>query len=340
MIFYCSTRQHQYTIRRFLSGWGADLAPYVHVVPYDHLLSRHSINTGVYIFSDLERLSHADLLDLEAYWTALSAGSALVFNHPAKTLKRYPLLRTLYEKGINSTNIYTLDETRIAIRYPVFVRQANEHDGALTELIYTQDGVNDAIDRLSTQFPPEALVIVEYIDYRRDDGKYYKYSTFRIGDQLIPNTMVVGEQWMLKTDAYLDEQVAKQELDFLNSNCCFDELMAVFDLAHVDYGRIDFAFAGERLHIFEINTNPDLGLRKEPDHLRYQAYRISRSRVEEALRLLYSRSLLPQTKISVPQRSWLGFLLRKLMGSIRPLKELGAKVKRRVKMSVSRRTFI
>ena len=58
---------------------------------------------------------------------------ARVLNHPTTSMRRYELLRTLFERGDSSFNVYRLTECRQPQRWPVFIREENEHTHNMTE---------------------------------------------------------------------------------------------------------------------------------------------------------------------------------------------------------------
>jgi hypothetical protein len=59
-------------------------------------------------------------------------------------------------------------------------------------------------------------------------------------------------------------ELYEEEYDFIATNPFAEALRPVFDIAGVDYGRVDFGLVAGRPQIYEINTNPDIKLRPPP----------------------------------------------------------------------------
>ena len=61
---------------------------------------------------------------------------------------------------------------------------------------------------------------------------------------------------MVKAWQLLDEHLLDEERAFVAENPHNDQLQEVFELANIQYGRIDYAVVDGRLQVWEINTNP------------------------------------------------------------------------------------
>ena len=59
------------------------------------------------------------------------------------------------------------------------------------------------------------------------------------------------------------DEWAFEEREFLEKNEHADEIKMIFELAKVEYGRIDYALLNGKLQVWEINTNPTIG--RPPD---------------------------------------------------------------------------
>jgi len=138
-------------------------------------------------------------------------------------------------------------------RWPVFLRGANDHDGARTPLLHDAEAWEAALDRLGG---PDGLLAVEFLETRGADGLYRKYSAFRIGDAIVPRHVFFGREWELKHAGHVDGATVEEELAYVRTNPHERALREVFDLARVEYGRIDYAMRGDRPQVWEINTNP------------------------------------------------------------------------------------
>ena len=63
---------------------------------------------------------------------------------------------------------------------------------------------------------------------------------------------------MVKNADLCNERLVAEELDFLNANPHKKDLMAIFQMAGIDYGRIDYSLHKGRIQVWEINTNPSV----------------------------------------------------------------------------------
>ena len=72
------------------------------------------------------------------------------------------------------------------------------------------------------------------------------------------------------------------------SNPYGDAMRRVFELANIDYGRVDFGLVGGQPQIYEINSNPDLKLnpKTSPAPRRNESSALFKSNYLEALRAL------------------------------------------------------
>ncbi len=261
MFHYFCSRDAFRTMRIYIRNWQRSLNNRFWFVAYDKLPRASAFKGGVFIGSDLERIDRPTTAAMAELWDALALqGEAVkLLNHPLRTLRRPELLRALRACGTNDFNAYALDEPRDGIRYPVFVRSATEHDGTYTPLLDDPRGLSEAIERLrSAGRSPESLLIVEYRDVRDDAGIVHKYSAFRVGDRIIPRHLFFGRDWCLKKADLTGNEFAALERDYVSSNPHEAELRRIFELAHVDYGRIDYAMTGGRIVVWEINTNPTI----------------------------------------------------------------------------------
>jgi hypothetical protein len=53
-------------------------------------------------------------------------------------------------------------------------------------------------------------------------------------------------------------EVLEKERRYMETNPHERELREIFRLARIDYGKIDYAILGNRLQVWEINTNPNI----------------------------------------------------------------------------------
>lgn len=269
MIYYLVHNRHGYTMDRYLNGFGSPLRERITTLPYEHLAGVPRLPVGTYVFSDYERITRREAAAAEALWAHLSASdTARVMNHPTRSMKRYELLRSLNARCLNAFNVYRLTEARSPKRFPVFLREENEHSGGLTDLLHTQDELTQAVDSvLAAGLRREECLIVEFCDTSDAQGTFRKYTACKIGDRIIPTHILFGPRWMLKTTpadyeaSVGEERVAAEtaeEAHYVYDNPHEDELRRVFGLALVDYGRIDYAMLDGKMQVWEINSNPNM----------------------------------------------------------------------------------
>ena len=259
MIHYLSSADYANTLGDFLASWGHGLRGRIRALAYESVLAGHRAPAGAYIFSDLERLSPRQSEQAFALRAALERAGWPVLNHPTAALRRYEMLRRLHATGINPFNVYRLTDDPAPQRWPVFLRTENEHSGAQSGLLEDAAQLAAAVrDWETAGRGREHALVVEFCDTRDADGLYRKYSVLRFGERLIPRHLFFGPAWMLKVGRNLKPEQVALEAEFLATNPHADQVRAVFDLARIEYGRIDYSVRDGRIVVWEINTNPHL----------------------------------------------------------------------------------
>jgi len=261
MIFYVVTEKHAFTINQHLESWGRNLLPLVRPIFYEQLDKIKSLPVGTYIFSDLERLSPEESEMAAQVWEQLAnSGQGIrLLNHPTRSMRRYELLRTLYQQGWNKFNIYRIIEGPQPERFPVFLRGETDHAGSRTALLETPEDMKKAISELlEAGDSREDKIITEFCDTSDETGRFKKYAAFIVGDQIIPDHLFFSPNWMLKM-RYLDlqnEEMVLEERDYVKTNPYESQLKEVAKIARIQYGRIDYSILDGVTQIWEINTNP------------------------------------------------------------------------------------
>lgn len=260
-IYYLVSKPHQYTINRYLADWGSNLIPRLRILVYEDLDRLTSLPLGTYIFSDIERLTPKQAEMAAEVWEKLSsAGKGIrLLNHPNRSMRRYELLRTLYERGLNQFNVYRLTEPRKLERFPIFLRGENDHNGNQTPLLKSLNELDNVIALFHQQGKRlNNKIITEFCDTSDEKGTFRKYAAFMIGDQIIPRGILFGQQWMLKsaTNSITSEQTLWEEEEYVKTNPHESQLREIFRLANIQYGRIDYSMLNGVPQVWEINTNP------------------------------------------------------------------------------------
>jgi hypothetical protein len=272
MIYYLVTARHRYTINRYLASWGVKLIPRIRLLVYEDLNKLRSLPLGTYIFSDIERLTPQQTEMAAGAWEKLSsAGKGIrLLNHPTRSMRRYELLRTLYERGLNQFNIYRLTELRKPEKFPVFLRGENDHSGNQTPLLKSLNELDDIIALFYDQRKSlDDKIITEFCDTSDEKGIFRKYAAFIIGDQIIPRGIFFGWHWMLKshTNDVTNEETLWEEQEYIENNPHDAQLREIFRLANVQYGRIDYSMLNSVTQVWEINTNPNVLSISSPERM-------------------------------------------------------------------------
>ena len=273
MIHLLLTRAHAYTLQQYLDTWGRDVRPFFRPLFFDDLAFGADLKPGTYIFADLERLDEAGMELARLAWGRLAARPAdfRLLNDPSKVLLRYDLLRELHAAGINRFAAHRMNNGSLPKRFPVFLRRASEHDGALSALIHSpQELDRAAADLVARGAPAGDLLAVEYCETADDAGIYRKYSAFRVGEHVMARHLFHSRKWVLKKADLVDPGFVEEERVYLTENPHERELRRVFDLAHIEYGRMDYSVLDGVVQVWEINTNPMIAVppcRTVPDRL-------------------------------------------------------------------------
>ena len=261
MICFFVTRPHRYTIDGFIGGWARSLGRRISVATYDSLPARTTLRAHSFVFTDLERLNATQRDRAERLAQRIERVGGRVLNRPARVLRRFDLLRRLHDAGRNPFNAYRVvgAEPPEACRFPVFVREEHEHTGALTDQLHDRAQLLAALARLRAgAHRTTDLLVVEFCDTRAAaDGSFRKYAAMRIGERIVPRHVLISHDWVDKYPDIVDEAAAREENEFLDHFPHAADVRAAFDLAGIDYGRIDYSCAADgRVVTWEINTNP------------------------------------------------------------------------------------
>jgi hypothetical protein len=223
---------------------------------------------GVVIFADLERLGADRRAGLVAYHDALVRSGRKVLNHPTSSLVRLPLLQKLHAQGLNAHTAHALDGDRSAWRFPVFLRLSDDHLGAETPLLHSAAEVDRAIgDLRNRSMDLRRVIAVEFVETKSRDGFYRTYGVYRIARAYFLAHVVFGPEWHSKTDGFINDRLLDEECRAIQDTHLKPEIETAFELANIEYGRMDFAIAGDRVCVWEINTNPYL-LERHPAEMR------------------------------------------------------------------------
>ncbi len=278
MIYIYTTSAHGYTINGIRTTKHPVHESILHI-PYESLIqagSSHVSGEGVHIFTDIERLPGFFIPKLVSYRHQLKdyyGDSALFLNHPTRSKRRYELLKKLYVEGFNKFNIYRLNEYPSPKQWPVFVRRENEHIGEISPLLENQEQLDAYRQKLyADEICTDDMIVIEFLDTSDHEGLFRKYSVMRISDKLLPRHLFFSNNWILKYKDLTGPEQQEEESAFLKEFPHRDEIEKIFDLAEIEYGRIDYSLHDGRVQTWEINTNPVIhvhGDDLDPDDIRF-----------------------------------------------------------------------
>ncbi|MCW5713787.1 MAG: hypothetical protein KIT43_04640, partial [Bauldia sp.] len=244
----------------------------IRLLTYRALFTKRRAPVGHYVFTDFDRLTSYEIEAAEILARRLveAAPRAKILNRPAMVLERFALLRRLAAAGLNDFSAYRIDSGDMPQRYPVFIRLEDDCQKPDTALLHSEGEYRAAITALQAAgLPIKRRIAVEYCAESNADGYFRKYGVFRIGDRLVPHHLFHNGDWYVK---FASRQRVAEEADpfapeiiaYLENLPHAAEVMQRFEMASIDYGRIDYGFAAGRLQTYEINTNPLVPFRKLP----------------------------------------------------------------------------
>lgn len=236
--------------------------PELGIWSYDALFRARKLPSATWIFTDMDRLGSWEL-ELAAHARRELLGRGMrVLNDPARFCSRFTLLQRLWHAGINSFRVWRLENLDAVDRWPVFLRTEAAHRGVLSDLIDDPDRLRLEIERALAAGHVECnLMIVEYCAEPLRPGLFRKLAAFRVDDRIVTTLAVHEGNWMAKygQEGIAGAELYREELDNLAENRHAEVLMRAFQLAHIDYGRVDYAIVKGEPRIYEINSNPTIG---------------------------------------------------------------------------------
>ncbi|MEX0810409.1 MAG: hypothetical protein WD044_16935 [Dongiaceae bacterium] len=264
MITCLVTRAGEDAIRNSAMIVGTAVEPHLEVVRYEDALQRGDWQGGTIIFTDLERVWNSLIPAIADLWRRFEKARAPVrlLNHPTRSLTRYGLLRRLRELGHNDFDVYRADEGRTPAQFPVFLHGERDHNGPMTGALQNQTALDAAlIELVESGLPANQVLVTELCDVRDADGLYRKYGVFVVGDRIVPRHVFFSGGWSVKdARSQLGDRseaaLIEEEREFVIANPHEEELRALFTVANIEYGRIDYGVRDGRIQVWEINTNP------------------------------------------------------------------------------------
>ncbi|HXU20879.1 MAG TPA: hypothetical protein VN788_09890 [Verrucomicrobiae bacterium] len=267
MIFFVAPSGETWELEDYLKSYGKELLARASVLTWDQIVARQELGLGSYVFLAIDQMSPTEKEIAAQCWEKLSQARSdiTLINHPSTVLLRYDLLQTCYERKRNAFRVRRgLDFLRCD-KFPVFLRREHDHNASISGLLSTRKELVRAIARgLYLGFRLRDLIIVEYCDTADGAGMFRKYSSFIVGDRVLPHTLMHSDQWITKSHGRLvDAATAREELEYVQKNPHGEWVRETFSLANIRYGRIDYGLLDGKPQVWEINTNPTIVRRPE-----------------------------------------------------------------------------
>ena len=263
MIYFLSPRRGAFGIREFLETYAGELTDRFRFVAYEDLAGWDRAPPGTYVLAGLDQLTKAGLDLVDGFERQLRAAGPgfRVLNSARSTLQRFELLRVLHREGLNRHGVARVGTGGADVRYPVFLREEHQHNGAISPLLGSAAEVRAAVAKaIVLGYRPHDLLLVEYFDAADAAGKYRKFAAHIIGDHVLPHFVDVGSDWRLHHEAAaFDADMFHEDQAYVRLNPHELELRRIFGLAKVEFGRIDYTVKDGRIETWEINLNPTFG---------------------------------------------------------------------------------
>lgn len=265
VIYYIATERHLRGARAFLRC-NPEMKKLIKTLTYEELLFQRGGPVGHYIFTDLDRLSRFELDCVALFSSRLTeiAPDARQLNHPAKVKDRFPLLVALHKAGINSFTATRTETDVVPPQFPVFIRSEDGCRGPETGIIEDSAAYQRALDQLRADGKTRrGRIAIGFAAQAGHDGYYRKYGAYKIGGDILPHHLHYGRHWVVKRsdvdkNSDLRNVIVNEELAYVRDNPHRDILARVFEIAEVEFGRVDYGIVDGKVAIYEINTNPKL----------------------------------------------------------------------------------
>ena len=264
MISFWTNRESSWSILAYCGHRGRAIAGHFECRVYEDLGASVLLGPGAHIFSAIDRLTPNQREAAALMWEALEARApdAPRLNDPRRVLLRFELLTKLHEAGINAYRVFRARNVRAISRFPVFLREADSHNGPLTGLLHSKHELSRALWALRARgWNPDELLVVEFCDTSDAHGVFRKYSAFAVGDCIVPCHVMASHQWSVKShSSERDETLIRENLAYLDSNPHERSLRQIFSIAGAGYGRIDYGMLNGAPQVWEINLTPTISM--------------------------------------------------------------------------------
>lgn len=247
-------------IGSYLANRGRALQGKLQAHSYESLFPETSVPAGSWVFAGICTLTPAGRAVASQLRERLLSAGCRVLNDPERSLRRFDLLSAMYDAGVNRFRAVRAADYRGGLRFPLFIRNDRQHNGNISPLLHSESDLRrELFSTLLRGHPFEDLLIVEFRDLSVH-GIFQKFSAFRVGDRILCRHAQSSTAWMIKSETgERTLETAQAEIDFIETNAHEDLLAPLFDIAKIEYGRMDYGYRDGRIEVWEINTAPTLG---------------------------------------------------------------------------------
>ena len=264
MISFWTNRESSWSLLAYCGHRGRAIAGHFECRVYEDLGRTVRLRPGAHIFAAIDRLTPNQREAAALMHDALAARmpDAPALNDPRRVLMRFELLTKLHEAGVNAFRVFKARDFHAISRFPVFLRESDNHTGPLTGLIHSKREVSRALWGLRARgWPPDDLLVVEFCDTSDAHGVFRKYSAFAVGDRIVPCHVMATHQWSVKSNSSeRDESLIRENLAYIDGNPHERWLREIFSIAGADYGRIDYGMLNGAPQVWEINLTPTISM--------------------------------------------------------------------------------
>ena len=139
----------------------------------------------------------------------------------------------------------------------MFLRNENDHQGKRSGLIPSAQELKSEIEKLTqTGLSRRDILVTEFCDSADKKKVYRKFSSFIVDGTIIPRHVFFSRDWHIKKDNLYNENLFQEELNYVKINPHEKNLKKIFEMAGIQYGRIDYGVLDGAIQVWEINTNP------------------------------------------------------------------------------------
>jgi len=249
-------------MRSYVEHWGGAPGSRMEYVFLEDLVQTRELASGTYLFAGVESLRPSELALACAVAEQLSKASdrAQILNDPRRIRPQADLLERLSGAGVSRVRVVRASELPAELRFPVSLREAFGLRRILGTLLRNEAELRRALRSARRRgHAPVDLLVTEFRDAADAHGVYRHYSALRIGDEILPYDLSFSLDWHGEEPCDPCESHERERQAFLEALPHEELLRLVYEIAGIDFGRIDFSLLDGELQVWGLCTNPTLG---------------------------------------------------------------------------------